>query len=248
MKTKALVLLPLVAMLMLAFPTQRAEAQTLSYSQQEIDILELERPPFGFEFVVTNPIGGQDIIAFGVRNDTIQPFPAPWISSEENMWAGARLFDEWGWDNDQFKFWNGEGYSYAPFSFWGTGTNPDGTREVLTSSGLGTFRNLFGDPAIDPPFGQILGAQVAFYFDDDEQEDGGPDPIIGDGSPRGGFFFDAQSPASPFIAVRQGPGGGPINVLTGQTTLVPLPSAAWLGLGMLSVLGAVRRLRKRRAA
>jgi hypothetical protein len=98
---------------------------------------------------------------------------------------------------------------------------------------FGNFQDLFG--MVDPE--PIFPAQVGLYIDDDELNN------IMPGQTESRHFFYAFMPMS-FTLVIFANG----QAQSGQVTpLVPLPSAVWLGLGLMAIFG-VHRLRRRRSA
>ena len=87
-----------------------------------------------------------------------------------------------------------------------------------------------------------MAAQVAFYFDND-----GIQRAIEPGDTDSSFTWSdpnvlIASQLAAFVDT-----GGTLPVLqTGHTGIIPLPSAAWMGLGLLGILAAARRRRRTR--
>lgn len=210
------------------------------------------------QYRVTNPSGNTDevpdevqgtfsfnVIAFAVETgegsssslgygDTSVPsnlqYGTAWTFRD--TWR-AKLLNEESW-NAGFKFGINPGepqgdYDYNNYDhLWITGEgNGDQT-------GIGTWQENFPD---------IQAAQVAFYFDND-----GVKAELTPGSTDDQFFWSSASAIALTVTGTYGIDDLDPNASLqfAPGTVIPLPSAAWMGLGLMGILAAVRRRRRTR--
>jgi hypothetical protein len=236
MKTLRTLILPIV-MLLLCLPavTVLADSLEMYVPPQEIEIWEQEvfwesqnGYGQGYEFTVFNPATFPPIFSFGVRNDTLFNNPLP--VALRPGW-GATILTGAAWDGVNLDTSSG----FDGFAFGG---NSSTGGPVWRTDMFGSFEQLFGETT---SVGGPQFAQVAFYFDDDETQQN----AIGEGEVQGGFFADAEVAQSPWVALQldsNAPGGF---IVQQGHTIIPVPSALWMGLGLLSLLAARRKLRRR---
>lgn len=170
-------------------------------------------------------------IAFGVETN----MAGGWVDREVPDW-----YPSWNYELLSRLGWNGpDGVAADPengieadgFAF-GAQWSDDGT--PFRTDQFGSYEDNF-----EPD--EILAAQVAFYFDND-----GTQQAISPGSIVGGFNWSHElgNLNSETKTILIGPNGTPVGLSSVTGTIIPLPSAAWMGLGLMGVLAAIRRRRR----